>query len=521
MAKHSYEEVRFLSLPAPEKHPSRIGAIARIMGLDAKPIETASVLEIGCGAGDNILPIAAVYPNAKFVGIDSSEKLITEAKKTAQSLGLENISFKTFIVGESDEELGSFDYVLCFGMYSWVASQVQDSLIKLISKTINETGLACISYNSFPGWNMRSSIRSIARTFDKDSRDAEERVHKTRALLTAIKELQIDDYSPYGQQLREQLEFLESQSEGFIYHEILGEHVSAVSIKDLADKLSDNFLHLNADARMSRMRFLSLNSEEARKSTKEIVTKKTTIAELEQLADIVSPISLRTSILSKNRTKNLDLNVVDKLYLASPLVALSANPAVLGEGAEEFIDAREYTQQETNSLMKGCIIFLSEIWPESVPLKDLIILTKNRWKLETSEEDLQYARERFLSLACMGLADFSLSRPLCLRHAGEFPISHPYARLQAGGTKRVTNYRHEYSMLDDFQRIMISYLDGTRDIPAIQSAMVKAMLDGKLRITESGEAVKNPLEAETMVRDHTVEALRALAEGALLTSESD
>ena len=119
----------------------------------------------------------------------------------------------------------------------------------------------------------------------------------------------------------------------------------------------------------------------------------------------------------------------------------------------------------------------------------------------------------------MGLADFSLSQAKCLKHAGEFPISHPYARFQSQETKKVTNYRHEYSLLDDFQRIMITYLDGTRDIPAIQSAMVKAMIDGKLRIAEDGKPLENPLQAEDLVREHTIEALRAFAESALLSSE--
>ena len=230
----NYEIVRFFSLPSPEKHPSRIGAIAKIMGLEAKPIEEARVLEIACGAGDNILPIATVYPKAKFVGIDSAEKLIKEAGSAAKSLNLDNVDFKTFEVGKSEENLGKFDYVICYGMYSWVPEKVKTAILKLISKSLDENGLACMSYNSLPGWNMRSSIRELCRTYDKDSRDSDERVEKAVALIKALKDLQIDDYSPYGQQLREQLEFLESQSGGFIFHEILGDDVSATSVKDFS-----------------------------------------------------------------------------------------------------------------------------------------------------------------------------------------------------------------------------------------------------------------------------------------------
>ena len=49
---------------------------------------------------------------------------------------------------------------------------------------------------------------------------------------------------------------------------------------------------------------------------------------------------------------------MDKLYVSSPLVPLSQNPDITGDGGEEFIDAREYTETETNPLMKACLIFL-------------------------------------------------------------------------------------------------------------------------------------------------------------------
>ncbi len=50
-------------------------------------LHKARVLELGCAAGNNILPIALNYPNAKVVGIDLSEVQIKQAKKQADDFG--------------------------------------------------------------------------------------------------------------------------------------------------------------------------------------------------------------------------------------------------------------------------------------------------------------------------------------------------------------------------------------------------------------------------------------------------
>ncbi|MCB0317736.1 MAG: class I SAM-dependent methyltransferase [Bdellovibrionales bacterium] len=514
-----YEKVRFFSLPSPEKHPSRIGAIAKIMGLEAKPIEESRILEIACGAGENLLPIACVYPNAEFLGLDSADKLLKEAKLVAEELKLKNVSFKNYEIGKTKEDFGKFDYIICYGMFSWVAEEIQKSLIQFVKNSLADNGLACISYNSLPGWNLRSSLRDVCKIYDKNSRLPEERIENVKKLLNSLKDLQVDDYSPYGQQLREQLEFLDTQSSGFIFHELLGDQVSATSIDQFSRLIEAESMYFNGDARLSRMRFLSLSDQQSQESIKHIDVKNLTLSELESLADVVNPLSFRTTVFSKNKTKTIDINAISKLYLSSPLVPLSKNPDITGTGAEEFIDAREYTEKETNPLMKACLIFLKDIWPESVALKDLINLAANRFNLDTDTASTEYVRERFLALGCMGMADFFLSEPKCLKHAGEFPIAHPYARFQSKETKKVTNYRHEYSLLDDFQRIMINFMDGTRDIPALQSAMVKAFIDGKLNISEDGKPLKNPLQAEELVREQTINALRMLSESALLSAD--
>src|SRR4051812_23249973 len=54
----SYDEVPYESHPYPQTHPSRLAAVATLFGLRPPPVETARVLELGCAAGGNLIPMA-------------------------------------------------------------------------------------------------------------------------------------------------------------------------------------------------------------------------------------------------------------------------------------------------------------------------------------------------------------------------------------------------------------------------------------------------------------------------------
>ena len=52
------------------------------------------VLEIGCGTGLDVSHFGSIYPEGKVYGIDISPAMVAHASKSAQNLGLENVSLK-------------------------------------------------------------------------------------------------------------------------------------------------------------------------------------------------------------------------------------------------------------------------------------------------------------------------------------------------------------------------------------------------------------------------------------------
>ena len=76
-----YDEVAFPSLPHAASHPERLATIARLRGVPAVPVDSCRVLELGCGAGGNLLPLAESLPGSEFLGIDLSAQQVEIAER--------------------------------------------------------------------------------------------------------------------------------------------------------------------------------------------------------------------------------------------------------------------------------------------------------------------------------------------------------------------------------------------------------------------------------------------------------
>ena len=72
-APTAYDIVPYPSASFPQSHPLRLAAMGRLMGIKAPAPSKARVLELGCADGANLLPMAELFPQASFLGIDASK----------------------------------------------------------------------------------------------------------------------------------------------------------------------------------------------------------------------------------------------------------------------------------------------------------------------------------------------------------------------------------------------------------------------------------------------------------------
>ena len=56
------------------------------------PIDRCRVLELGCGAGSNLIGMAFQLPASEFIGLDLAQRPIASGQSCVKELGLQNIT---------------------------------------------------------------------------------------------------------------------------------------------------------------------------------------------------------------------------------------------------------------------------------------------------------------------------------------------------------------------------------------------------------------------------------------------
>ena len=127
-----------------EHHVLHSMAIAKYLetvpGLEEK-FATGDILDLGTGGGFPGIPLAILYPGARFTLCDSVNKKTIVAQAVAQALELENVQ----VVNARAESLGrSFDFVVSRAVasltdfYPWVKGRFNDSILYLKGGDVNE-----------------------------------------------------------------------------------------------------------------------------------------------------------------------------------------------------------------------------------------------------------------------------------------------------------------------------------------------------------------------------------------------
>ena len=184
----TYDEVAYPSVLFKRTHPERLAVVAALHGLAPPPLETARVLEIGCGEGLNLLALAAGYPRAQFDGFDLAASAIARGEALREAAGLENVTLATRDILEARVEIapGSFDYIVAHGVYAWVPEPVRAAIMALIGHALSPHGVAYVSYNALPGGHFRMAMRDMLLHAVDGITDPDARVEKARAFLQGL-----------------------------------------------------------------------------------------------------------------------------------------------------------------------------------------------------------------------------------------------------------------------------------------------------------------------------------------------
>ena len=287
-----YDDVPYPSLPAPGSHPERLATIAAMRGMQPADVSRARVLELGCGTGENLLPMAERYSQANFLGIDFSARQVELATRAAIELGLSNVEFRKLDIAQLPADLARFDYIIAHGVYSLVDGETRDKLLAACRTHLAPQGVAYVSYNTYPGWHVHDMFRSLMLYEGRDAKATAERVTAARRLLIFMND-SLSVENPFTSTVKEQLVPLMARSDAYLLHEYLGEVSQPVYFRQFVADARRHELEPAGDVSLG-IRVADYLGAEAERSLGEITTD---LVEKEQFRDIVRNRALRQTLL--------------------------------------------------------------------------------------------------------------------------------------------------------------------------------------------------------------------------------
>jgi SAM-dependent methyltransferase len=221
-AYNPYDELPYKSCPIDWTSPERLALVSLLHGGPRPPLDSYRVLELGCGAGQNLLPLAYYRSNAAFVGVDGAESQIKMAESRRSRLEVSNLEFIHADFRNVAHRLsGQFDYILAHGVFSWVTHEIRESLLKIFAAFLRPGGLLYVNYNARPGWNVRGLVREFLLAQTAGEMSLRSRAFLAKKVASRVVAAMTGVEHPYSQLLANEFGFVGEGDVTWIGHEFL------------------------------------------------------------------------------------------------------------------------------------------------------------------------------------------------------------------------------------------------------------------------------------------------------------
>lgn len=472
-------------------HPDILATVARLRGLVTAPLERCRVLEIGCAAGYNLIPMAISLPNADFVGIDASARQIDEGREIVAHLNVPNVELLHQNLTDWDGSLGQFDYVIAHGIYSWVAPPVRDALLALCRRALAPNGVVYISYNTYPGWHMMESMRRMMLYHIRQIEEPVQRAAAAKELIgflvqaTGAASYRLSSYpAAYEQLLNGYFHgvlTMPDRVDSLFLHDELEVVNDPCYFHEFLDHTAQHGLAYVADAEFSTGLPTALPAEVAAN----LLALAQPNGESGQYLDFVVNRTFRRSLLSHQEvvlTPAIEMDVLDSLYFAAHARGLLAEGTDPEAASVEFVSGDGAKIISDHPVTIVGMTYLKSIWPARATLNQVLemsytelmetnphlraelyaALTGADW--ERRDEDRHLLASNLLQAYCTSGELVSLHS-----YAGAYtaqiplrPLASPWARWETGKRTTVTDLRLRRVALTPHCRYLLPLLDGTR-----------------------------------------------------------
>jgi len=445
-----YNEVLYNTFPRQQTHPDRLAAVGTLFGMKPTPITNCRVLEIGCGDGGNLIPMAYALQGSSFVGVDLADGPIATGQATIAEMGLENIALHLLDIREVGGAFGQFDYIMAHGVYSWVPADVSDRLLAICGELLTPQGVAFISYNAYPGWYVRQMMSEMMSYHTRKIAGPHARVEAAREFLSFLTEG--NTLSANWQKiLGDEAKAVVARSEDAILHDDLEPNSHPIYFREFVEHAARYDLQFLGEAEPHNMFDLG----------DRVATLATDVLEREQYLDFLRARRFRQTLLCR---KGVTLQhapgpeVMESLLFSSPAKRLD-DGQVQGLRGVCLTGAHEAVYRVVSAL--------GEMYPLPLAFEDLLPYAGDREGL----------CNMLLGLVVAGFCNIHIFDFPCEESVTEKPRASRLARYQASKSRFVTNACHLVVELDEVARHAVLLMDGSRDHETIARELA-AMTEG-------------------------------------------
>ncbi len=465
MARSDYDETPYPGFCYPKTSPTRLATVGRLFGMTPPPPDTARILEIGSGQGGNLLPLAARWPHARFLGLDYSAKQTAVAQRDAATLGLSNIAFHAASILDVGTELGSFDYIVAHGFYSWVGAEVRERMMTLIGELLSPQGIAYVSFNTLPGWNTVRSIRDAMLFHTRDAASPQEKAERARAFLSYLSEHAETADSAYRRALTDESRIIAASADAFLLHDYMEEVNEAFYLNDFVGHAALHGLQYLGDASLARMPLGDLPPHVA-EAWRRIGGGD--IVRLEQYRDFLDNRRFRMALLCRAGIP-LRHRLSPKRLSGLRLFSECRPKAPVPTSAMGRVKSLDLVKPDGRAagnvggrLACACVLKIVAAGYTGISWDSLLAETEkvlgNVPRATLEKEFLAFLG----NLIVLGIVDLTIGEPEWAP-VSERPVAFAPAALAASRGEMIPNMRHEEIRLSPQQRHLLGLLDGRRD----------------------------------------------------------
>jgi len=466
IAPTAYDQVRYPGRFYPQSSPERLATLATLYGLQPAPVAQCRVLELGCGDGGNLIPLACYFPNSTFVGIDLSGSAIESGRALSSQLGIANIELRALDIAAFPPDAGHFDYIISHGVLSWVPEPVRVRMLEAFRDHLAAHGVAYLGYNTLPGGYLRAYPRDLMLLNTRHVANPAQKVRQARAaialLLAAMpadsleRELVRRTMAPY------------ENNDSFLFHDLLAEVHDPVYFLDLMEAARECGLQFLCESNPASGRTAHLPA-----AVREQLDALPDRLLREQYLDFIGVRRFRQTLLCHD-ARRPDLEVTPQ-RMERLLIGCAAKPAradadLRAPGTLEFSDGHARFSF-AQPIPKALFVVLGEAYPRGLRYSELRERICEKLGMPLAElklEDDARLIQQIVSSFTNRIVELHVQPLEYARGVSARPKASALARLQAEMDLPVVTARlANLALPEGLLRMLVPLLDGSRDFEGL------------------------------------------------------